>query len=89
MQQCINITILFYFTSHKQRKNKEKLLQKLFVICYSFHQRYGELATNDMEDTYAQSYFQNLKCNSWIFPEGVKSSAAAAAVVKKISLSMN
>ena len=54
MQQCIHIKILFYFTSHKQRKNKEKLLQKLFLICYSFHQRYGELATNDMEDTYAQ-----------------------------------
>ena len=30
MQQCINIKILFYFTSHKQRKNYKKLLQKFF-----------------------------------------------------------
>ena len=28
MQQRINIKILFYFTSHKQRKNYKKLLQK-------------------------------------------------------------
>ena len=79
-------TVLLYFTQAKEklRKAAAKILQS---VCQCFHQGYGELTTNDTEDTYVQETVTQgdvllfhicriLNTNSWIIPEDVKASAA-------------
>ena len=73
-------TILFYFTQAKEKlgKTASKILQSSYQC---FYQRYGELTTNDTEDTYVQEtvtqgddlLYDNcriLNTSSWIIPEG-------------------
>lgn len=54
MQQCIDIKILFYFTSQKQKRNYGKLLQISFSQFASFFVKDMELSTHDMDDTNLQ-----------------------------------
>ena len=87
-------TVLLYFTLAKEklRKAASKILQS---ICQCFHQIYGELTTNETKDTYVQETVTQgddllyhicriLNTNSWIIPEGLKTSAA----VKKFCISI-
>ena len=73
-------TILLYFTQGKEKlgKTASKILQSSYQC---FDQRYGELTTNDTEDTYVQEtvtqddvlLYDNciiLNISSWIIPEG-------------------
>ena len=95
MEQRTNIKMLCYFTSHKQRRNHGKLLRTSFSQFSSFFIKDMELTTHNTDDANFQETVTQgnvllhhickvLNTNSWIIPDGMKTSA----VVKKSCISI-